>query len=70
MLLDDNRPAHLQSRDVQGAVAASEGPYASSGDWWDQQRWSRVEWDVELEDSAVARCHQHRAGWALDGVYD
>jgi protein ImuB len=70
VLADENKPAHVRSAEVTGKVAAQTGPYAASGDWWDEQRWSRMEWDVQLENGVVARCHQTENGWAIDGVYD
>lgn len=70
VLTNENRPAHLRSAEVTGKVATQTGPYASSGDWWDKKRWSRMEWDVQLENGVVARCHQTENGWAIDGVYD
>ncbi len=67
---NENEPAHVRSAEVTGKVAAQAGPYATSGEWWDEKRWSRVEWDVQLENGIVARCHQTENGWAVDGVYD
>ena len=49
VLLAKNRPAHLRSAKVQGAVRAEKGPYMASGNWWDENAWGRAEWDVELE---------------------
>src|SRR6476646_3635971 len=46
MLLDKNRPAHLRSEKVEGAVSARKGPYHGSGSWWDEKAWARAEWDV------------------------
>ena len=68
--IDEGKPTHLHSREMRGDVSELAGPYASSGDWWDVERWSRVEWDVALRDGAVVRCHQHPGGWAVDGIYD
>jgi protein ImuB len=55
-----------------GAVRQAAGPWRSSGNWWDGQRWNRDEWDVAFEDGAVCRIFQERegSGWFLDGVYD
>ncbi len=70
VLLAKNRPAHLRSAKVQGAVRAKKGPYMASGNWWDENAWGRAEWDVELENDALCRCHSSGSQWALDGVYD
>jgi hypothetical protein len=70
VLASENKPAQLRSAEVTGKVIAQKGPYAASGDWWDEKRWNRMEWDVQLETGVVARCHQTENGWAVDGVYD
>ncbi len=40
----------------------AEGPFPLSGNWWDEQAWARVEWDVEIEDGVIARCHCDQDG--------
>lgn len=70
MLVDANKPAHLRSAEISGRIVAQKGPYASSGDWWDEGAWRRAEWDVQLENGAVCRVHQDGAEWRLDGIYD
>ena len=70
VLLAKNRPVHLRSIKMQGAVCAEKGPYLASGNWWDEQAWDRAEWDVELENGAICRCHSSAGQWALDGIYD
>lgn len=70
VLLADDVPAHLQSAEARGEVAGHEGPYFASGNWWDEKRWARAEWDLELANGALCRCHQHERGWAVDGIYD
>ena len=52
------------------AVVARQGPYLTSGDWWDEKTWARAEWDLELADSAVCRVQEDRLGWVLEGIYD
>ena len=34
------------------------GPYHASGNWWDENAWDRAEWDLELENGALCRCHE------------
>jgi len=70
VLLAQGRPQHVRSSEVGGEVVQHGGPSVASGDGWDRGAWARVEWDVELENGAVCRCHQHERGWAVDGVYD
>ncbi|MDQ3198723.1 MAG: hypothetical protein M3Q46_05980 [Verrucomicrobiota bacterium] len=52
------------------AICARQGPYLASGDWWDEKRWTRAEWDLELENGAVCRCQESADGFVLEGIYD
>jgi protein ImuB len=70
MLLVKNRPAYLRSAEIHGEVLRQKGPYAASGNWWDEKAWERAEWDLELENGALYQCHSHVGRWELDGVYD
>ena len=80
VLLAEGQPIHLRSGQVSGAVSAQRGPYRASGNWWDEKIWSRSEWDLELENNVLVRCHQSppslRSGvagvekWEIDGIYD
>src|ERR1700676_606753 len=70
VLLNENKPAHIRSAHVGGEIFSHKGPYATSGNWWDEKSWTRAEWDLQLENSIVVRCHQSESGWALDGIYD
>ncbi len=70
MLLENNCPAHLRSAETEGMTVAHQGPFPLSGNWWDERAWARLEWDVELENGTVARCHCDDEGWAVDGIYD
>ncbi len=55
---------------LDAAVAAREGPYLASGDWWDQNNWQRAEWDLQLENGTVCRCQERGDGWEIEGIYD
>jgi protein ImuB len=80
VLLADEQPVHLRSAQIRGAVSGQSGPYRASGNWWDEKIWSRSEWDLQLENNILVRCHQSppslRSGvaggekWEIDGVYD
>src|SRR6266496_7470 len=70
VFLSENIPAHLRSANVNGKVAQQSGPYRASGNWWDEKIWSRSEWDLQLENDILVRCHKSGEIWAIDGVYD
>lgn len=70
ILLAKNSPAHLRSAEIQGDVRRRKGPYLASGNWWDEKAWGRAEWDLELANGALCRCHSQQGQWELDGVYD
>ena len=46
------------------------GPWEMSGHWWDHQRWSRMEWDVETEDEQLYRMIDRGGQMFVDALYD
>ena len=58
VLLAEGQPIHLRSGQLSGAVSGQRGPYRASGNWWDEKIWLRSEWDLELENNVLVRCHQ------------
>jgi protein ImuB len=54
----ENVPAHFQSKKIRGKLVDQRGPYLASGNWWDEKIWSRSEWDLQLENNVLVRCHQ------------
>ena len=80
VFISDNVPAHFQSKKIGGKLVDQRGPYLASGNWWDEKIWSRNEWDLQLENNVLVRCHQSppslRSGvagvekWEVDGIYD
>jgi protein ImuB len=47
----DGKPIHIicaSRKEVAGDVLWMAGPWRSSGDWWEQDGWSRDEWDIAL----------------------
>jgi protein ImuB len=66
VLLDQRKPAHLRTSELQGEVTAQDGPYRSSGNWWDEKAWARAEWDLQLENGALCRCHSEGEKWELE----
>jgi protein ImuB len=70
VLLEHNHPVHVRASEIDGPAIAEEGPFPLSGNWWDERAWALVEWDVEIENGVIARCHCDQTGWAIDGIYD
>ena len=55
---------------LDAAVVARQGPYLASGDWWDNKKWQRTEWDLELDNARICRCQEQGDGWRMEGIYD
>jgi protein ImuB len=71
VLLDEGSPMHVCSADVRGGnIIDRRGPYLISGNWWDEKSWGRAEWDLQLKDGELVRCHESEATWRIDGIYD
>ncbi len=72
VVLHDGRPVRLACPErpaLAGDVTWCAGPWRSSGEWWDEQAWSREEWDVALSD-ALYRIYRDTTGWFVEGSYD
>jgi protein ImuB len=55
---------------LAAVVVARQGPYRTSGDWWDAKKWERTEWDLQLADGVVCRCQERGDRWIREGIYD
>lgn len=56
--LRDGKPAHIacpKRKELQGEIFWMAGPWRSSGDWWEQDGWSRDEWDIAIQSPATSR---------------
>ena len=53
-----------------GRILQKAGPWYSSGQWWDHQRWSRIEWDVEIEHEHLCRIFQRNGETFVEALYD
>jgi protein ImuB len=63
-------PNYLRCAVAEGAVVAHRGPFRLSGDWWENEGWSREEWDIELGGQGLYRLLHLPAGWFVEGTYD
>ena len=68
--LAQNRPASIDSSALQGVIRDARGPWRNSGQWWDQDQWTREEWDVQASDGRFYRLCCRPDGWFVEGVYD
>jgi protein ImuB len=64
-----NRPTHVQSEGARGKIVESQGPWRSSGNWWEEP-WTRDEWDVRLANGRAYRLAQTQGQWFIEGVFD
>lgn len=64
------RPVLIRSEAYTGAITRTRGPFFSSGNWWDDQRWAREEWDIETADGPLLRIIRSEDGGFVEGVYD
>jgi hypothetical protein len=69
VLLDEDVPAHIRNTDLRGKIVGQRGPYLISGNWWDEKSWTRAEWDLQLENGELVRCHESEGTWEIDGIY-
>jgi len=78
VVMRDGKPVRMtcpQRKDVAGEIVWTAGPWRSSGDWSEQEGWSREEWDIAVAGDGgfvLYRLVQDKfAGkWAVEGVYD
>ncbi|HXY51534.1 MAG TPA: DNA polymerase Y family protein [Terriglobales bacterium] len=76
--LHNGQPVHLvclQHQEVHGEIVWCAGPWRSSGDWWEQDGWSRDEWDIALPNNHTLALYRlvHdllSERWFVEGTYD
>ena len=66
----DRRPVWFRCSRAGGTIGACKGPWAHSGQWWEEGGWNRLEWDVELKTGGVYRLVKERSQWMVEGMYD
>jgi protein ImuB len=70
VLQDEHTPTLVRSAEMSGKIIDERGPYLLSGNWWDEKAWRRAEWDLQLQNGEVVRCHESEGTWKVDGIYD
>jgi hypothetical protein len=65
----------LQRADIKGEIVWTAGPWRSSGDWSEQEGWSREEWDIAVPAESgfvLYRLVQDKLNskWFIEGTYD
>jgi protein ImuB len=65
----------IEREDIAGEIVWTAGPWRSSGDWSEQEGWSREEWDIAVPDKtglALYRLVQDKlsGNWFIEGMYD
>ncbi|HEY7097038.1 MAG TPA: DNA polymerase Y family protein [Terriglobales bacterium] len=76
--LRDGKPAQVtcpKRKEIGGDILWVAGPWRSSGDWWEQDGWSRDEWDIALQaGTGIALYRLVRdlmsGRWLVEGSYD
>jgi len=65
----------LEREDIAGEIVWTAGPWRSSGDWSEQEGWSREEWDIAVSTETglvLYRLVQDKLSgkWFVEGTYD
>jgi len=63
-------PVRVHAQNLGGTVTGTRGPYFSSGNWWDDNRWASEEWDVETTGGLLLRIFRSSEGCFVEGIYD
>jgi hypothetical protein len=76
--LRETKPVRMRCRereDIAGEIVWTAGPWRSSGDWSEQEGWSREEWDIAVSTETglvLYRLVQDKLSgkWFVEGTYD
>jgi protein ImuB len=69
-------PAWIAFHGMYGPITTASGPWCASGDWWNEAKWDREEWDILVESrtktQTLCRIYRDCANrrWFVEGVYD
>jgi nucleotidyltransferase/DNA polymerase involved in DNA repair len=50
-------------------VVMLRGPWHHSGNWWDNRKWKRIEWDIEIHTGSLLRLVYSNKQWFIEGAY-
>jgi len=76
--LNEGRPEYIscsKRREIHGEILWAAGPWRSSGDWWEQEGWTRDEWDIAVQqETGIVLYRLVRdllsGRWFVEGTYD
>ena len=68
VIMNEVRPAFLYSVRSTGPIREARGPWLLAGNWWEDNHWSREEWDIAMAEGHY-RLVQAGEAWFLDGIY-
>ena len=69
------RIACPKRKEIAGEILWAAGPWRSSGDWWEQEGWSRDEWDIAFQEATGITLYRLvrdllSGQWQVEGSYD
>ena len=67
--LKHGAPVFVDSAGPNGSIAKSQGPWRSSGNWW-ENLWAREEWDIQMKEGGLYRIFLEKNQWYVEGAYD
>lgn len=73
--LSSGIPACISASRFHGRIISASGPWRRSGGWWEDNKWDRAEWDVEVRagksTALYLLCHNLlQDAWTVQGEYD
>jgi protein ImuB len=66
----EQKPIFIRSQLLAGNITKTRGPFVSSGQWWNLDRWGREEWDVQTVAGVHLRVFRSTDGDFIEGIYD
>ncbi len=56
-------PVRVLDGSCRGWIAAAQGPWKTSGEWWEARPWVREEWDIELGEGKLCQLVRRDQEW-------